>query len=125
MATLTSTVIVMGPASTTGFTLTTSPSSSNGDKYINTGKEIVVFQNSSSQGAGSAITVTVTAQNTDNFGGAASLHNLTISVPSSSFGLTAIGPFPVAVFNDSNSFVNLTYSAAGLNVGVYTVAPRS
>ena len=122
MATLTITAIVMAPASTSCFPLTTAPSSSNGDSYVNTGREIVVFQNSSSQGGGAAITVTVAAANTDNFGGAAALHNIVITIPSSSFGLSAIGPFPPSVFS---SPVAMTYSAAGLNVGVFQVAPRS
>lgn len=125
MAILTPTSIVMGPATTSPITLTTVPSSSTGDKYPNTGKEIVVFQNTSSQG-GAAVVVTIVAQNTDNFGGAASLHNLTINIPTSSqFGMTVVGPFPVAVFNDTGGFVNMTYSVAGVNVGVFSVAPRS
>lgn len=125
MATLPVTSIVMAAATTSPFTLSTAASSSTGDKFPNTGKELVIFQNTSSQG-GATVVVTVVAQNVDNFGGAASLHNLTISIPSSSlFGLTAIGPFPTAVFNDTSGFCNLTYSASGLNVGVFGVAPRS
>lgn len=129
MATLTVTALVMGPASSIGVGLskaeTTVASSSNGDKFINTGREVAFLQNSSSQGAGVAVTVTVVAQAVDSFGGAASLHNLTISVPSSSFGLMAIGPFPPSLFNDSSGFCNLTYSAGGLNIGVVSIAPRS
>lgn len=129
MATLTVSSLFMGPSTSIGVGLskteTTVASSSNGDKWNNTGREVVFLQNSSSQGGGTAVTVTVVAQNADNFGGAASLHNLTISVPSSSFGLMAIGPFPPALFNDSSGFCNLTYSAAGLGIGVVSVAPRS
>lgn len=129
MATLTVTNLFMGPASSIGVGISktelTVASSSNGDKWNNTGREVVLLQNSSSQGGGAAVTITVVAQQGDNFGGAAALHNLTISMPSSSFGLMAIGPFPTAVFNDSSGFCNLTYSAAGLNIGVMSVAPRS
>lgn len=99
-------------------------SSSNGDKWLNTGKEIVLLTNSSSQGA-AAITVGVTAQAVDNFGGAASIHSLSTSVPTSSGGVTVLGPFSPAVFNDSNGFCNITYSAGGLAVAVLSVAPRS
>jgi hypothetical protein len=100
-------------------------SSSAGDKFTNTGKEFLAFQNSSSQGAGATITIGVTAQNADNFGGAASLHNLSLAIASSSFGLTIVGPFPPAVYNDATGFTSITYSAGGLAVGVFSVAPRS
>ena len=100
-------------------------SSSGGDQFTNTGKEFLAFQNSSSQGAGASITIGITAQNADNFGGAASLHSLSLAIPSSSFGLTLVGPFPPAVFNNATGFVSITYSAGGLAVGVFSVAPRS
>lgn len=129
MAQLTVTTLFMAPATSIGVGLskveTLVASSSNGDKWLNTGKEVALLQNSSSQGAGSAVTVTVVGQVPDNFGGAATLHNLTISVPSSSFGMMAIGPFAPTVFNDANGFCNLTYSAAGLNIGIVSIAPRS
>lgn len=125
MAQLSVTAVLMAPATTTGVTFATVASSSNGDKYLNTGREVVMFQNTSSQAAAASV-VTVTAQTPDNFGGAASLHNITITVPTSSqYGLTAIGPFPPSVFNDANGNVNLTYSVAGLNIGVFSIAPRS
>lgn len=100
-------------------------SSSNGDKFLNTGKEVLLFMNSSSQGAGAAVTIGVTAQNPDNFGGAASLHNLSTSIPSSSFGVNVLGPFQPSIYNDASGFCNITYSAGGLAVAVASVAPRS
>lgn len=124
MAVLPITQVIMAPGSTVlqaGFTLLTAPSSSTGDTFVNTGHEVVMFQNSSSQGAGAAITVTVVAVTPDNFGGAATLHNILVSVPSSSMGLTATGPFPPIVFGNP---VTLNYSASGLNVGVFSIAPR-
>lgn len=99
-------------------------SSSNGDKWINTGKELLLITNSSSQGA-AAITVGVTAQSIDNFGGAASIHSLSTSVPTSSGGVTVLGPFQPSIFNDTSGFCNITYSAGGLQVAVLSVAPRS
>lgn len=100
-------------------------SSSAGDKFTNTGNQIVLFQNSSSQGGGSAVVVGITGQVADNLGGAAALHTLSVSVPSSSFGITVMGPFSPASYNDANGMVNITYSAGGLYVAVLNVAPRS
>lgn len=98
--------------------------SSNGDSFLNTGKEVVLFQNSSSQGA-AAVTVTIAGQKVDNFGGASSLHNVTVSVPTSSMALTVVGPFRTDVYNDSNNKVQMTYSAAGLYATVVSIAPQS
>jgi hypothetical protein len=123
MATLT--VTGLAPLSSTGSVLALAATSSNGDNFPNSGHEILLFQNSSSQGGGSAITVTFTAQTADNFGGAASLHNQAVTVASSSFGLTAVGPFRPALFNDSNGKINFTYSAAGLFVQAIAVAQQS
>lgn len=99
-------------------------SSSNGDKFLNTGREVLLVMNSSSQG-GASVTVGVTAQAVDNYGGAAALHSLSGSVASSSFGLLMLGPFQPSLYNDANGFVNVTYSAGGMLVGVVSVAPRS
>jgi len=135
MATLTVTPITMAPASVAGFTSTTAPSSSTGDKWQNTGREILVIQASTSQtGVAVNTLVTVVAQVVDNFGGLASIHNLSLMIPSSSFGLTAVGPFPPSLFNDANGFCNVTYSSsnggtlttgANVNVGVFSVSARS
>lgn len=123
MATLS--VSSFNPNSSTALPLTLAASSSNGDKFLNTGKEVLLFQNSSSQGGGASITVTVAAQQVDNYGGAASLHNVTIPIASSSMGLTAVGPFRPSLFNDTSGFLNVTYSAAGLYVVAVALAPQS
>lgn len=125
MAQLTVTALAAGSSTPTAIASLLAASSSNGDKFLNTGKEVLLFQNSSSQGAGSSITVTVAAQQIDNYGAAASTHNLAVPVPSSSFGLTAVGPFRPSLYNDTNGFLNVTYSAAGLNVAAVSLAPQS
>lgn len=123
MATLTPTAFAAN--SSTGAAIGFAASSSNGDNFLNTGAQVLLCQNSSSQGAGSTVTVTVTAQSPDNFGGAASLHTITIPVGSSSMGVTALGPFSPRIFNDSSGLVQFTYSAAGLWVKAVSIAPQS
>lgn len=118
------TVSSLVPNSSTAVSAAPTASSSNGDYFYNTGKEILLFQNSSSQGGGSAVTVTIAGQGVDNFGGTPSIHNLTVSIPSSSMGLNAVGPFRPAIFNDQNNNVQITYGAAGLYVKVVSVAPQ-
>lgn len=123
MATLTTTALT--PQSSTGQSIAFAATSSNGDNFLNTGKEIVLFQNSSSQGGGSSVTVTVTGQRADNLGGAASLHTFTVPIASSSMGVTSVGPFRTDSFNDTNSLVQMTYSAAGLWAKVISLTPQS
>lgn len=123
MATLTP--LAFTPNSSVGLSLGFAASSSNGDAFQNSGSQVVLCQNSSSQGSGSTVTVTVTGQNPDNFGGAASLHTITVPIASSSMGVTAIGPFRPAIFNDTNGLVQLTYSAAGLWIKIVAIAPQS
>lgn len=120
MATLTASNVTQ-----TGVALTMAATSSNGDAFSNTGAQVALFQNSSSQGGGSSVTVTFAAQAVDNYGGAASLHNVTCAIASSSMGLTAVGPFSPRFFNDTNSLVQMTYSAAGLYVKVIQLAAAS
>lgn len=127
MATLT--VNSAASNSSTGISISTASllaaTSSNGDKFFNTGNQVVLFQNTSSQGA-AAVTVTVAAQVIDAYGAAASTHNMTLTVPTSSMGaLTVIGPFRPSLYNDASGFVNMTYSAAGLFASVVTLAPQS
>lgn len=123
MATLT--VTALTPNSSIGTAIGFAATSSNGDAFQNSGAQVVMFTNSSSQGAGSAVTVTVTAQSPDNFGGPASLHTITIPIASSSFGVTVAGPFSPRIFNDSTGLVQMTYSAAGLYAKVVSIAPQS
>lgn len=123
MATLTVTSLTAN--SSTPASLSMAATSSNGDNFANTGNQIVLFQNSSSQGGGSSITVTVAAQQVDNYGAAASTHNITIPVASSSMLLYAIGPFRPSLYNDTSGLVQMTYSAAGLFVKVVSMAPQS
>jgi len=122
MATLTATSF--SPNSSTAVALTMAATSSNGDAFANNGGQVVLFQNSSSQG-GASVTVTFTGQGVDNFGGAGSLHTITVPVASSSMLLYAVGPFRTAIFNDANGLVQMTYSAAGLFVKVVNMAPQS
>jgi hypothetical protein len=93
--------------------------------FLNTGREVVLLQNSSSQGAGAAITVRVIAQVQTAPFGPITAQDLSTSVPSSSFGLTVIGPFPPSIYNDTSGLCHVQASANGLQVGVLSVAPRS
>lgn len=135
MATLTVTQLLQSVSSSAGVAMSVAGCSSGGDKFLNTGREILVFQATSSNSAnGTACVVTVAAQAADSYGQAAAsvtAHNIVASVAASSaFGLTVLGPFPPSLYNDSNGFVNISYSVAlpansGFNVGVFSVAPRS
>lgn len=135
MATLSVTQLLQSVSSSAGLAISVTGCSSAGDKFLNTGREILVFQATSSNSAvGVACVVTIAAQAVDNYGQGSSVattHNIVASVAASSaFGLTVLGPFPPSLFNDSNGFVNISYSVAlpvnsGFNVGVISVAPRS
>ncbi len=135
MATLSVTQLFQNVSSSAGIGIALAGASSGGDKFLNTGREIVVLQATSSNSAvGTACVVTFAAQAVDNYGQGSSVatsHNIVASVATSSaFGLTVCGPFPPSLFNDSNGFVNISYSVAlpvnsGFNVGVISVAPRS
>lgn len=84
-----------------------------GDSFANTGKEFIEVKN----GGAGAITVTLDVQTT--------LDGMAITDPTVSIAAGAtkiIGPFPTHIFNDSNSRVNVTYSAVtSVTVKVLTI----
>ena len=94
---------------------------SDGDEFVNTGREVLVVVNSSS--SDNDINVTITAQTTsftDPVLGTLTKANQVVAVNE---GVTkVIGPFPTAAYNDSNGKVQITYSAVtDLKVGVVQI----
>lgn len=82
-----------------------------GDRFLNSGKEMLVVKKST---AGTA-TVTVAIVKTCNAAGAD--HDVTVTVAASD--TTIIGPFRTDWFNDADGYVNFTYSSeANLTVGL-------
>ena len=72
-----------------------------GDKFVNTGNELLYIKN----GGGSTITLTLDAQ---------TVAGLTITDPTVSVAAGAekiVGPFDPRYFTDSSGFLNLSYSA--------------
>lgn len=85
---------------------------SNGDKFLNTGREYVVFLTG---GAQRVVTVTTPYQ----LDGLA-VGPRTITVPANSFVIA--GPFPPLYHNDGSGFVVLNYdNVSGIAVGVIKV----
>ncbi len=87
----------------TGATFSPASAAGGGDKFVNTGNELLYIKN----GGGSTITLTLDAQPVPGVG-------LTITDPTVS--VTAgqekiIGPFDPRYFTDSSGFLNLSYSA--------------
>jgi hypothetical protein len=94
---------------------------SDGDEFVNTGREVLVVVNSHS--SDNDINVTIAAQTTsftDPVLGTLTKANQVVAVNE---GVTkVIGPFPTAAYNDSNGKVQITYSAVtSLKVGVVTI----
>ena len=84
-----------------GATFSPASAAGGGDKFVNTGNELLYIKN----GGGSTITLTLDAQ---------TVAGLTITDPTVS--ITAgqekvIGPFDPRYFTDSSGFLNLSYSA--------------
>jgi len=77
-----------------------------GDNYINNGKTYLLVLN----GGASPVTCTAVNQIADNFGGAASSHNVAVSCPNGTTP-TLIGPLDPFRFNDGNGRSNVTWSA--------------
>lgn len=102
MATLTN-----QPSSFTGLNLSTTSADVAGDEFTNTGRELLYVSN----GGGSSITVTVTAQQTNvqkqGFG-SLTVSDTTVTIPAGEDRF--IGPFPVQRFSDSAGRVQVSYS---------------
>lgn len=88
-------------ASPTGTVYTTTAVAS-ADKFLNTGREVLLVTN----GGGSSINVTLTPGGTP---GGLALATVVIAVANGTSKL--IGPFNPAFWNDSGGFVNVAYSA--------------
>lgn len=80
------------------------------DKFVNDGKTILYYENTT----GSILTVAITAVKTCSQGQA---HNISVAVPVTT-GKAFIGPFPVNQYNDANGYVNIVHTnpAAGTKV---------
>jgi hypothetical protein len=96
----------VGLSSRAGLDLTTSAvaASGGGDKFANTGAELFFIKN----GGGAPITLTLT------FGPGAVVDgqtpsNRTVSVPAGDS--MVVGPFSTTIYNDSQGFMNFSYSA--------------
>lgn len=90
--------------------------SAGGDSIPGDGRTRLLVQNPT----GAPITITVDAPNPDNFGITDNSHDVAaVSIPAGAFRL--FGPFPAERFNDANQRVQLTYSAAGLNLWPITL----
>lgn len=95
MATITAVV-----ASPTGTAYTTTAASSN-DKFLNTGREVLLVTN----GGGGSINVTFTPGGTP---GGLALATVVVAVANGASKL--IGPFNPAYWNDGSGFVNYAFS---------------
>lgn len=85
----------------------------NGDAWNNTGKEVLLVENTS---AGTVTLTFVTYATVDGL----AVDDLQISVPAGETHL--IGPFPTEVYNDANGQAGVNYSsAAGVNVALLTL----
>ncbi len=83
-----------------GATFTTVSAAGGGDKFVNTGNELLYIKN----GGGGSITLTLDAQ---------TIAGLTITDPTVAVAAGAekiIGPFDPKYFTDSSGFLNLSYS---------------
>jgi hypothetical protein len=98
-----------------GTQITFHATSSGGDDFANSGKEIILINNAS----GSAVTVTVEAHldtadvsstniEDTSYG---TLTKANVAKSCATGQITSIGPFKPAGFNDSSGKVNITYSA--------------
>src|SRR3954468_16571349 len=84
-----------------------------GDQFTNNGKTLFEVKN----GGGSPVTVTFVRQAACSQG---VVHTTTVSVPATT-GDRICGPFDPAVFNDSNGFCQVTYSAVtSVTVAAYS-----
>jgi len=90
--------------------LTMASASAGGDEFANTGKEILLIENTGSP----ARTLTVTTEETID-GEAVADKDITIAANS----IYAIGPWPTGIYNDVDGNVNISYdSETNLEVAV-------
>jgi hypothetical protein len=102
-------ITTLNQISQAGLSLTYTACSEEGDKFEGTGKNKFVVIKNTSEGE---ITVTIVAQTTSFDSpvyGTSSVANATIAVAPNATG--CIGPFPSMAFNDSDGYVNMTYSS--------------
>lgn len=89
-------------ASSVGAVLAFSAAAALGDKFANTGKELLLVRNAS----GSSVTLTVVTPKTVD--GNLAVADRTLAIAAG--GTAAIGPFNSGVYNDTDGFVGISYS---------------
>jgi hypothetical protein len=87
-----------------GQSITWNSCGASGDTFANTGKVVVLAQNGASA---AVLTVAATQALTD---ASLSVPDLAVSVGASD--TIAIGPFPIATFNDASNSVAMTYASS-------------
>ena len=117
MATLT-----VATAAEAGVATADASATSDGDEFVNTGREVLIAVNS--HGSDNDINITITAQNTSFEDPVLGTLTKANQVVACNEGVTKIiGPFPTAAFNDANGKVQITYSAVtSLKVGVVQIS---
>ena len=101
----------------TGLTPALVAAAGGGDKFANTGKEMLEIVN----GSGASITVTIVAQKTVE---GLAIAGRAIAIPAGQRRF--IGRISPTVFNDSQGFTNLTYSGVtSLTIGAFQFDPAS
>tara|TARA_R100000742_G_C4279648_1_gene104980 strand:+ start:9787 stop:10143 length:357 start_codon:yes stop_codon:yes gene_type:complete len=94
----------------TGLTgLTYTSASAEGDKFENNGRMFVACKNASEGAVTFTFATQVTSFVSPTYGNATK-SNSTLAVPAGGVGF--IGPFDVQAYNDSDGYLNITYSAA-------------
>lgn len=113
------TTIVYQQVDINGLDIVLSAANTDGSKFLNPSDERTFLVCANSNGATRTVTVeTQIATATLPGFGSVPLSDQAAVVPLTS-GLTIIGPFPPAQFNDSSGYVHVTYSAvSGLTCGV-------
>lgn len=90
-----------------GATVTPASAAGGGDTFVNNGKTLFRVTN----GGGSSVTVTFTAQNNYTMDGI-TLSSTNIAVAVAAGATKVCGPFPPQIFNNSSGIVTVSYSAA-------------
>lgn len=95
--------------------ITAESAAAGGDKFANTGKELLLIEHTN--GGGSNVTLTVVTQNTVD---GLAVSDKTIVIAPGTRQL--LGPFPKQIYNDGDGNVNLSYSAHG-DIDVTVLSP--
>jgi len=95
-------VLTKQTASRSANAITMAAAAAGGDKFDNTGSELVLIKN----GSGSPVTLTITTPATMD---GLAVTDRTVAIPAGEMHL--LGPWPTKYYNDSNGQVSLGYSA--------------